>query len=435
MATKDKKSLCKRIIRKLKRGVKKTIRVVFKKKTPIYKNTPIFTVKQICNILKLDVPKKYQEIQNIPVSKTYLFNKLEDKDKIIKDIKYVSISKAPKLDKIKADMKWFLAVYNEQKDSIKDKSLDLIQMMVEWLYVFRPLGYYFYDYFNYEFYNKTKKEASAYLSKRFRWKVYRVANERDLVKVLKDKSSFNEVFKKYVNRKSYNMDKTTYEVFEKFVKKNPRFFAKPVEGTGGYDAGVINVKDYKSLDDLFKYCVENHMIVEEIVKQHPDLAKFNPDSLNTIRVYSLRCADEKVRIMGAIFRTGRIGHTVDNFHSGGYLCLIDVKTGTVVTDAVNMRHEWIKKHPDSKLTYKGFKIPYWDKIVKAIEDAGCFVPGLRHIGWDIAVTDKGEIEFIEGNSMPNFDGIQVPDQIGKLYLYKAYIEELEQLKEKENQEK
>ena len=59
------------------------------------------------------------------------------------------------------------------------------------------------------------------------------------------------------------------------------------------------------------------------------------------------------------------------------------------------------------------------------------IPGLRHIGWDIAITKDGNIELIEGNSMPNFDVTQAADQVGKLHIYEKYILELEEIRKAE----
>ena len=48
------------------------------------------------------------------------------------------------------------------------------------------------------------------------------------------------------------MKEITKEEFEKFVKKHPRFFAKPVGGTGGYDAGIMELKDnFDELNPIF----------------------------------------------------------------------------------------------------------------------------------------------------------------------------------------
>ena len=43
------------------------------------------------------------------------------------------------------------------------------------------------------------------------------------------------------------------------------------------------------------------------------------------------------------------------------------------------------------------------------------------MGWDIAISDSGEIEFIEGNATPNFDFLQAVDKKGKFDIYDRYL--------------
>ena len=394
----------------------------------MYSNVPVFTIKEICKTLKIKVPKELNKIKNIPVHKTYLFDKLEGKEKIINEIKLKKYRRFSFIVNLRWKITRFKDMYDEKIEILNGNDVKLIQMTVEWLYVFYPIGFYYCDYFDYELYHRTVKEANKFLSRAYWWKVYKASNSYKKLYLLKNKEKFNQLFQKYVNRKFLNTNKCTYEEFEKFVIEHPEFFGKPYDGTGGQGAKILKVSEYKSIKHLYKYCVKNHLIIEEVVKQHKELAKFNNSTVNTIRLYSLRCADGKVRALLANFRTGRKGNDVDNFHCGGVTCVVDPKTGIIVSDAIDRHHKFYDKHPDSNFKFKGFQIPCWDKLIQAIEECGCLIPELRHIGWDIAITDKNEIELIEGNSMPNFDVTQAADQIGKLYIYKEYIDELEKIK-------
>lgn len=417
--------------KKIKRIIKRIIsKISLKKKRYVYNKVPIFTVKEICKVLKIKVPRKYREIKNVPVHKTYLFDKLETKDEIRNQIKYHYYRRPNYVRQLKHNMKRFQDVYEEQKMVLTGKPSELVQMMVEWLYVFNIRGFYYYDYFDYELYNRKIEDAEKFMSRRYWTKVYRVSNNKKYTNILKDKQKFNKKFSKYVNRDFLNIQETSFEEFQEFIKKHPRFFGKPIEGTGGYGAGVIDTKN-ENIEKLYSMCLKNKYIIEEIVQQHPEMAKFNKSTVNTIRLYSLLCADGKVRTMMANIRTGREGKDVDNFHCGGMTAVIDPKTGIVVSDAIDLHHHLSEVHPDSKKKYKGFQVPCWDKIIKAVEEMAPLFPQMRHIGWDIAIKKDGNIEFIEGNSMPNFDVAQAPDQVGKLHIYEKYIDELAKIKEKE----
>lgn len=420
--------LSKKTNKKLKKIIRKIrLHTTLKRKMYVYMSTPIFTVGKICKIINIKVPEKYKDIKNIPVHKTFLFDKLENKEEILNETSYHSYRRPNKVNVLKNHMNRFVDIYEEQKNVLEGTDEELIQMMVEWLYVFNIRGYYYYDYFDYELYHRKIEEAEKFMSRRYWSKVYKVCNNKHYTNILKDKQKFNKKFSKYVNRDFLNIDETSIEEFKHFVKKHPRFFGKPITGTGGYGAGIIDTRD-KDINKLYIVCKSNKYIIEEIVEQHKEMAKFNESTVNTIRAYSLLCADNTVKVMMANIRTGRKGKDVDNFHCGGMTAVIDPKTGIVISDAIDLHHHFSSIHPDSKVKFKGFQIPCWDKLVKAIQEMGLLFPQMRHIGWDIAITKDGNIEFIEGNSMPNFDVAQAPDQKGKLYIYQDLIEEIENLK-------
>ena len=74
-----------------------------------------------------------------------------------------------------------------------------------------------------------------------------------------------------------------------------------------------------------------------------------------------------------------------NLHMGGIGLGVDIATG-VTTNAV-MRDFLIEKHPDTKLTLKGIKIPYWREILEiAIKCQE--VSKLGYVGVDIAIDSK-----------------------------------------------
>ena len=135
-----------------------------------------------------------------------------------------------------------------------------------------------------------------------------------------------------------------------------------------------------------------------------------------------------VHILTVGGRFGRVGNVVDNFHGGGYSVIVDPETGIITSDAINKVHERVQKHQDTGKTFKGFQYPSWDKVRAFVTTMAKKIPQLRHIGWDIAINDKGEPVLIEANSIPDVDVQQAPDDTGRLYLYTPLLEELWQYK-------
>ena len=86
----------------------------------------------------------------------------------------------------------------------------------------------------------------------------------------------------------------------------------------GQGRGVICLKQVElhSLKD-FLDSIHGDYIIQERVKQHPQIACLNNSSLNTFRVITLRRGSD-VLVLSVVIKIGKNGEIVDNGHSGGY---------------------------------------------------------------------------------------------------------------------
>lgn len=96
---------------------------------------------------------------------------------------------------------------------------------------------------------------------------------------------------------------------------------KPAIGTeGGHGIYVYEEGDE---DKLHAYLLENkNIIIQEIIKQHPSIAKLHPSSLNTIRILTL-VDNSEAKVLSIILRMGINGSKVDNASSGGIFVGVD----------------------------------------------------------------------------------------------------------------
>lgn len=328
------------------------------------------------------------------------------------------------------DLNKFHRAFNRKyktQNCLKYTKTDLTVYFCDWLLYCRRRGFTHNCYFDYELYNKEADIRDTFLNEGYRNRIYKACRSKGHGKYLLDKAIFNETFKKYVKRDWVDTSTCTYEEFLAFCEKHERFFAKPVRGTGGAGARVIE-RDSETREKLFELCKAEDLILEDIVKQHPSLAEFNSGSVNTTRVITLMCADNVPRVMFSVVRFGRSGIVVDNFHGGGVGAIIDPDTGVIISNAINRVHDKIVEHPDTHKQFFGFQYPEWEKVKAAVLDAHSMLPEMRNIGWDVTVTCDGEVEFIEGNGKPNNHLPQAPDQTGRRYKYETYLKEIEALK-------
>lgn len=191
------------------------------------------------------------------------------------------------------------------------------------------------------------------------------------------------------------------------LSKKEQFIIKPsVNSHGGY--GIKLIRNNKTEQEI-KSLIEGYngdFIVQEIIDQHQDTAKFNPESLNTIRVISLFIND-KVTILKSALRCGQNGAEVDNATSGGLM--INIKDEGYLDDfGIDSKFEKVYE------THNGVKIagqqivdfPKIEEIVR--QNHPKLYPTLHLIAWDFAINSLGEPVFIEGNTkVPGIFWIQL----------------------------
>lgn len=298
---------------------------------------------------------------------------------------------------------------------------------VDWVSNCRKMGFRIKDYFDYELYLKGQKLRSSFISYRYRRRIIQMCIcTEDREKYLDDKAVFLETFREFTGRDWLDVGRCTFQEMKRFCRKHPRFFAKKRDGQGG-EGAVCYPKEKHPSEELYLELKEKGMILEEYVCQHREVAAFNPETLNTIRVLTLLDAGGDVQVMLAAGRFGRSGGCVDNFHGGGIVVEVDPETGRIISRGIDSAHRKYSVHPDSGKEFKGFVYPYWDKVRATVCKAAAKVPTLRHIGWDVAITNRGKVILIEGNGRPDMNMMQMAGQRGKLKIYKDLIGEIEQL--------
>ena len=374
------------------------------------------TVREVCKILGWELPADASEGESLS---KYIGHVLESQEEIREKL-------APHLSRqelrdLPSRYRWFREKYDSQRNFEHSKT-DLGVWFSDWMMFARRDGYSHSDYFNYEFYRKEPGERNTFLSRRHRIQVVRICNDFGGLGFSSKKIEFYKVYSDFVKRDWIDAKECSPEKFRAFAKKHPRFFAKPSMGSFGEGARVVEPGDDADLAGLLEEFKKGGFVVEELIRQHETLAEFCPDTLNTIRVTTLLDMDNVPHILLAAGRFGRMGNCVDNFHGGGLAACIDPMTGVIVSDAIDGAHERYERHPDTGKMFKGFQYPYWEKLRSFIERAACCYPDLHHFGWDVVITEQGEIELVEGNTKPDFDVTQIADQIGKLHVYKDLLE-------------
>lgn len=258
------------------------------------------------------------------------------------------------------------------------------------------------DYNLFEMYNMNRYERSTVITRGINNEIIKKYNDPEYMKIFNDKIKFNERFNKYLKRDWLELTGNNKKEFAKFCEKHPKFVAKPTKESCGKGVEIIDSTD-KKIYDLYNDLYNNKQIlVEEIAVQCKKLSDLHPDSINTLRVVTL-----KGTVVTALLRIGNNHNNVDNFNHEGLCVPIDIEDGIVKYQAIDKKGNLYEKHPITKKEIVGFKVPKWNEVKKICEQAALEIPQVGYIGWDVCVT-KDDICFIEANEFPGHDLYGLP---------------------------
>jgi hypothetical protein len=222
------------------------------------------------------------------------------------------------------------------------------------------------------------------------------------------------------------------------IEKNLKTIVlKPQFGKWGVGIQFISRKELDKFENLASLRTGEY-IIEEHLKQHPELDKINPYSVNSIRIITFLCTDGTVEFLGAILRTSPSTLPVDNFSLGGIAIGIDISTGKLKKEGfVNFfyshKHNGMKatlssqsfkqylktlrakkplqsgrillKHPVTQTEFLNFQIPCWDELREITINAQKVFYQIKSVAWDVAVASKGPV-IMEGNTRWGTTGFQ-----------------------------
>lgn len=136
---------------------------------------------------------------------------------------------------------------------------------------------------------------------------------------------------------------------------------------------------------------QGNFIIQEKLEQCEAVNRLYSGSINSFRVITYIC-DGEVFHCPLSFRIGSGGGEVDNIHAGG-IGIGVTDTGILMENAYKLgyydRKDVYKVHPDTKIPFNGYVVPYIDRIIKAAHLLHGRLPGIGVISWDF-ILDKDE---------------------------------------------
>ena len=179
-----------------------------------------------------------------------------------------------------------------------------------------------------------------------------------------------------------------------------------VETCNGDGVDQITDTSADSLNALFsRYDI--NFIVQEKARQHPELQRVNPTSLNSMRLYTYRTLEGKCEFLYpySMLRFGGKGAVKDNTSKGGGTCLID-RDGHVDDRVFRFKHMEISSLK-RETGVENLVVPCYHKVIDTLLAMHSKLPYFDYVGWDVTVDPDGEPLFIEFNLVPAIEGPQL----------------------------
>lgn len=278
-------------------------------------------------------------------------------------------------------------------------------------------GAYAEDYLSLQFYGKPTQERKLYVTQGNKKLFYKYFYDDEARNILGHKNLFSKKFSQYIHRDWIYTEDVGEKEIRDFFAKHERVIVKPTDSTWGIGVGIKTTDDLNAL--LSDVSNGHHYMIEEILKNHPDVAKLNPDSLQTLRVETCLDSNGGFHLLNVLLMIGTKKTIVSNCHSGGVMCHVNMHTGDVDKAGFNPQGWWAEKHPQTGVSFIGFHVPYIEQLEEYIKGVCQVMPSARYVGWDVAMTPNG-LELIEGNSCPG-QCTQTCDGIPKYEILKSYL--------------
>jgi hypothetical protein len=262
------------------------------------------------------------------------------------------------------------------------------------------------DYFKYLFDELDDASRRQFVTRRQYEELCRAYDPAPARGLIENKHRFIEAYGRFLCRDACCADDGLDET-EDFIDAHRQVVVKPTNS--GYGKGIRLMGASEAYAEAVEL-VANHVILEELMVQHPVLASFHPSSVNCVRILTVIDDAGEAHLAAAALRTGEKGSFTDS--GGGLAAGVDVATGTVVTDAVTHFGERYACHPDTGVRFEGTVLPAWDDLLGRAREVALSSSGLRLMNWDWACLADGRWALVEGNLDGGIGPCQQPAQQG-----------------------
>lgn len=186
---------------------------------------------------------------------------------------------------------------------------------------------------------------------------------------------------------------------ESLLAKRKEVIVKPSQESGsGRNIHFYDTKsDADELRNVLQGNDEKNLIVQDIVKQHYELSKMHPASLNTVRIYTIMLEDG-VHVLNASLKMGANKSRIDNVSADSGIIVGIKENGDLMECAYfdMTSGKTTDRHPNGMLLSE-IHVPAFDKMMEVVKKAAQYTGNFQLVGWDLSVDEAGDVVLIEAN--------------------------------------
>ena len=252
----------------------------------------------------------------------------------------------------------------------------------------------FQDYIDYDFAILTPAERATYMTHPVSNQISQKYDHPDYRGLFQDKVEFDRTFSEFLRRDWMVVDADNADDLRAFTERLGTIVTKEPVGQAGTGVHRYHADEVEDWTAFHRGLLERgEILVEEVIRQHDDLAAVCAGTVNTTRVTAF-FDGEKTHILAMAQKFGR-GAVSDQMTFGGFYTMLD-DNGHALGAGYDSHGHVHELHPDSGVRIADFQLPMIDEVKAFVDQVARVVPQVQYVGWDIVVGPDGPV-LVEGN--------------------------------------
>ncbi|KTS06260.1 MULTISPECIES: sugar-transfer associated ATP-grasp domain-containing protein [Microbacterium] len=286
------------------------------------------------------------------------------------------------------------SVVERAKEASEQHGKSLPLVVADMLYQAGVKNVGFQDYIDYDFAILTPAERATYMTHPVSNQISQKYDHPDYRGIFQDKVEFDRRFSDFLRREWMVVDADNADDLRTFTERLGTIVTKEPVGQAGTGVHRYHAAEVEDWDAFHRGLLERgEILVEEVIRQHDDLAAVCPGTVNTTRVTAF-FDGSTTHILAMAQKFGR-GAVSDQMTFGGFYTMLD-ENGHALGAGYDSHGHVHELHPDSGVRIADFQLPMIDEVKAFVDQVARVVPQVQYVGWDIVVGPEGPV-LVEGN--------------------------------------